>query len=169
MIDQYWLSSSATTDRFQYAYDQDANALYKNNLVLSSLSELYHANSTSSGDNALAYDKLNRLNNANGVTVTEFQRGTLSVSTGQNNGASGLGSLDTVATLSGLASHVEGWSLDALGNWTSQAIDGTATSRTTIPRTKSPSSARTTSPSTTTATPPPIRRATRTFMTHGID
>lgn len=35
--------------------------LYKDNRLFSSLSELYHANSTASGDNATAYDALDRL------------------------------------------------------------------------------------------------------------
>jgi len=122
VIDQFWTipTGPTTTDRFQYAYDRGSNALYKNNLKISGLSELYHANSAASGDNATAYDNLNRLGN--------FIRGTLSAS--GNNGASGLGSLDTVATPSGLSSHAENWTLDALGNWSSQTIDTTATSRT---------------------------------------
>ena len=120
VIDQFWLSSSATTDRFQYAYDNDGNALYKNNLAISSLSELYHPNSGTSGDNNSAYDNLHRLDG--------FIRGTLSAST--NNGSSGLGSLDTVSTASSLSQHSQSWSLDTLGNWSSQTVDGTATSRT---------------------------------------
>ncbi len=117
VIDQFW---TTTTDRFQYAYDRDNNALYKNNLQNSGLSELYHQSSTSSGDNASSYDKLSRLAN--------FVRGALSTS--GNNGSSGLGSLDTVSTPSTQPSHSQSWTLDALGNWSSQTVDGTATSRT---------------------------------------
>src|SRR5262249_54154501 len=43
VIDQFWLSpsTSTTTDRFQYGYDQDGNPLYRNNLVNTSFGELY--------------------------------------------------------------------------------------------------------------------------------
>ncbi len=121
IIDQYWTPASAPTsptDRFQYAYDRNSNVLYKSNLLSSSNSELYHANAASSGDNATAYDPLGRLGN--------FQRGTLSISASHYNGASGLGSLDTVAS----ASRSQGWTLDALGNWSSSSTNGTGTSRT---------------------------------------
>jgi len=116
VIDQYWLSSSATTDRFQYGYDRNGNRLYKNNRQNPGLSELYHANSAASGDNGIAYDTLDRLKN--------FIRGTLSAS-----GNNGSGSLDTVATASTLSNHSENWTLDTLGNWSSQTIDGTSTGR----------------------------------------
>jgi RHS repeat-associated protein len=49
---------------------------------------------------------------------------------GVNYRGSGLGSLDTVSTASSLSNHNEQWSLDTLGNWSSQTIDGTARSRT---------------------------------------
>jgi len=117
VIDQFWLSATATTDRFQYGYDRNGNRLYKNNRQNSGLSELYHANSSASGDNATAYDKLNRLGN--------FIRGALSAS-----GNNGSGNLDTVSTTSNLTKHSESWTLDTLGNWSSETIDGTATSRT---------------------------------------
>jgi hypothetical protein len=100
VVDQRWIvtSGGSHTDRFQYAYDRDSNRLYKNNLVASSQSELYHANGSSAG-----YDSLNRL--------TDFERGTLSAS----------GSvLDTVSS----ASHSIDWSLDALGNMASVTTDG---------------------------------------------
>jgi RHS repeat-associated protein len=118
VIDQYWLKTSgpSATDRFQYGYDRDGNALYKNNLAFSNLSELYHQSSSASGDNASAYDNLNRL--------AGFVRGTLSSS--GNNGSS----LDAVSTASSLSNHAENWSLDTLGNWSSQTVDGTPTSRT---------------------------------------
>ena len=75
VIDQFWLpvptaTNSQKLQRFQYAYDRDGDALYKNHLrkssgnqVPSSLSELYHSNSAASDDNASAYDNLNRLIN----------------------------------------------------------------------------------------------------------
>ena len=109
-------SGPTTTDEFKYTYDRDGNALYKNNTVVTSLSELYHANSSASGDNATAYDNLSRLD--------AFIRGTLSASGHNSSG------LDTVSSASSLSSHSELWSLDTLGNWAGQTIDGTATSRT---------------------------------------
>jgi YD repeat-containing protein len=56
VIDQFWLNTGTgqATDRFQYGYDRDGNVLYKNNLVNSSFSELYHSNGAGSG-----YDSLN--------------------------------------------------------------------------------------------------------------
>jgi len=59
VADQRWIPVSAPTsptDRFQYGYDRDSNVLYKNNLVKSTFSELYHSNSTAPGDNNTAYD-----------------------------------------------------------------------------------------------------------------
>ena len=117
--DQRWIPVSnpnSPTDRFQYAYDQDGNVLYKNNLVNSSFSELYHANSTSSGDDNSAYDNLNR--------IVAFRRGTLSAS--GNNGST----LDTVSTLNTNADSSQSWTLDALGNQSSVTTDGTPTGRT---------------------------------------
>src|ERR1700722_16758337 len=88
VIDQNWVNPNTvtSTDRFQYSYDSDGNVLDKNNLVHAADSELYHASSTTAGDNSTAYDPLNRL--------TAFIRGTLSSS--GNNGSS----LDTVANAS---------------------------------------------------------------------
>jgi RHS repeat-associated protein len=116
--DQNWVNPSivTSTDRYQYGYDAGSNVLYKNNLVNSSFSELYHANSTGSGDNASAYDKLNRLQ--------AFRRGTLSSS-----GHNGSG-LDTVATLNTNAQSSESYSLDAQGNMTGVVTDGTGTANT---------------------------------------
>ena len=92
VVDQRWIntSTSTATDRFQYGYDQDGNVLYKNNLVNSSFSELYHANGSSNG-----YDNLNQL--------VAFVRGTLN------------GSDDTISS----PSTSETWSTDAAGNFTS--------------------------------------------------
>ena len=103
-------------DRFQYGYDQDSNVLYKNNLVFSLATELYHHNGTGNG---LGYDALNRM--------VSFTRGTLTASAG---------TLDTVTVANqdtNLPQHTETWNLDALGNWTGSsaiAIDGTNQSRT---------------------------------------
>ncbi len=59
VVDQRWIktSSGTATDRFQYGYDQNSNALYRDNLVNSAFGELY------------TYDNLNQ--------VSSFQRGTL--------------------------------------------------------------------------------------------
>jgi len=106
VVDQRWIvtSTGAATDRFQYGYDQDSNVLYRNNLVNTSFGELYHANGSSNG-----YDNLNRL--------TNFARGVLS--------ASG-STLDTINS----PSETESWSLDAVGNWPSVTLNGTAQNRT---------------------------------------
>jgi len=106
VVDQRWIvtSTGAATDRFQYGYDQDSNVLYRNNLVNTSFGELYHANGSSNG-----YDNLNRL--------TNFARGVLS--------ASG-STLDTINS----PSETESWSLDAVGNWPSVTLNGTAQTRT---------------------------------------
>ena len=110
VVDQLWVTADTvssgtggdtlgtTTEQFEYGYDEDSNVLYQDNMVHSADSELFHANSTTSGDDSTAYDPLNRL--------TGFRRGTLSSS--GNNGSS----LDTVTTASGSNSY----SLDALGN-----------------------------------------------------
>ena len=117
VVDQNWLIiGGATTDRFQYGYDRDGNVLYKNNLLDSTFSELYHANSSTSGDNNTAYDNLNRL--------TGFRRGTLSAS--MNNS----GGLDTVTTLNSNANSSQTWTLDAVGNQTNVTTDGTAKTNT---------------------------------------
>src|SRR5262249_40154653 len=103
-----WLKASDGTarDRFQYGYDRDSSRLYRNNLVNTAFSELYHANGTSAG-----YDSLNQ--------QTEFRRGTLSDTNADN-------VPDTVAT----ASRSQSWSLDAMGNWASVTTDGTPQTRT---------------------------------------
>lgn len=107
IVDQRWLdtTTAAATDRFVYGYDRDGNALYKANLVDAVFSELYHASGSGNG-----YDSLNQL--------TDFLRGELSSSsTG--------GPLDTV----GDPARSQNWSLDALGNWSSVATDGTTQNR----------------------------------------
>ncbi len=99
-------SSSASTDHFGFGYDADGNVLYKQNYVLASDSELYHANGVTPG-----YDGLNRL--------TTFARGTLSAS------VSG-GTLDTISS----PSTTQSWALDALGNQTGVTTNGTTQSKT---------------------------------------
>jgi YD repeat-containing protein len=107
-------------DRIQYGYDRDGNMLYSDNLVNSSFSELYHANSSASGDDNSAYDSLNRL--------TSFTRGTLTSS--GNNGST----LDTITSgnLNSTTSvpNSNQWNYDALGNWTSSVPGGTSESNT---------------------------------------
>ena len=92
IVDQYWQNTGtlAATDRLQSGYDADGNVLFTSNLVSPVNSELYHANGSGSG-----YDALNRL--------TTFQRGTLN------------GTNDSIV---GSASKTQGWTLDAVGNWT---------------------------------------------------
>jgi RHS repeat-associated protein len=111
VVDQNWINTSTGTpfDRIQYAYDADSNVLYQNNLVNSAYSELF------SPDNGAAqnaqYDALNRL--------LGFARGTLSASHGSGT------PLDTVSS----PSATEGWTLDALGNWTSYTNGSTTQTR----------------------------------------
>jgi hypothetical protein len=111
VMDQDWINTSTGTafDRIQYAYDADSNVLYQNNLVNSAYSELF------SPDNGAAqnaqYDALNRL--------LGFARGTLSASHGSGT------PLDTVSS----PSATEGWTLDALGNWTSFTNGSTTQTR----------------------------------------
>ena len=116
VVDQRWTTSGGTAaDRFQYGYDQGGNVLYKNNLVFSLASELYHPNGTGNG---LGYDALNRM--------VSFTRGTLTASNG---------TLDTVTVANqdtNLPQHTETWNLDVLGNWTGNSaitIDGTNQNR----------------------------------------
>jgi RHS repeat-associated protein len=103
IIDQFWLNTSTNTasDRFQHGYDQDGNVLFKNNLVNSTFSELYHANGSGNG-----YDTLNQL--------VAFARGALN------------GTNDTISS----PSTSESWTLDALGNWSSVTTNGNAQTRT---------------------------------------
>ena len=105
-VNWYNTSTQSSTDDFQYGYDQGSNVLYKDNMLDSSMSELYHTSGSGNG-----YDGLNQL--------TGFARGTLSAS--QQGGQ-----LDTVAS----PSTTESWALDALGNFTSVTLNGTQTSRT---------------------------------------
>ena len=118
VVDQNYLNTGTgtSTDRFQYAYDANSNALYKNIVGQgasgSAYSQLYHVNSSATGDDATAYDNLNRLQ--------AYEQGALSAS-----GNNGSGVLDTVST-----THASGaWTLDALGNWTSVTTNGTPATR----------------------------------------
>ena len=59
IVDQRWINSSNTdVDRYQYGYDRDSNCLFKDNKVISSLSEVYTYDSL----NQLASYKLGTLN-----------------------------------------------------------------------------------------------------------
>jgi RHS repeat-associated protein len=108
VVDQRWLvtATGTATDRFQYVYDRDGNALARNNLVNTAFGELYHVSGAGNG-----YDNLNQL--------VAFSRGVLSAS--QQGGV-----LDTIAS----PSHSQSWGYDALGNWTSFVSDGTTQTRT---------------------------------------
>ncbi len=109
IIDQNWVDTTGANgpsdDRFQYAYDRDGNVLYERNRIASSMSELFHANSSTSGDNNTAYDGLNRL--------VSFTRGNLS-SSGNNGSSPTPGYLDKITTTS--STHIIGVTLDANGN-----------------------------------------------------
>jgi RHS repeat-associated protein len=108
VVDQRWLytPTGTATDRFQYGYDRDGNALWRNNVVNTAFGELYHASGASNG-----YDGLNQL--------TAFERGTLSSSGGN-------GILDTVA-----ASHSQSYNTDGVGNFSSVVTDSNTQTRTT--------------------------------------
>jgi YD repeat-containing protein len=110
VVDQRWLVSNSTTnyaDRFQYGFDRDSNRLYRNNLVNTAFGELYHTNGPSGG-----YDGFNEL--------TMFARGVLTASNPPN------GPLDTITS----PAHSQGWTLDAMGNWSSFGSDATTQTRT---------------------------------------
>ena len=95
VVDQRWRKTSdgTATDRFAYGYDADGNRLYKQNLLDTTKSELYHGGS--------GYDMLNRL--------SSFARGTLN--TAKN------------AMTTGAGTRSQSWNLDALGNWSSVTTD----------------------------------------------
>ena len=113
VIDQYWLNTASSPnaiDGFQYGYDRDGNVLNENDLVNGASRKLFHANSSTSGDNNMAYDPLDRL--------TSFLRGTLTSS--GNNGTS----LDTITNAnvnSTFSDSAATWTLNAVGDWTSSA------------------------------------------------
>ena len=123
---QNWITTStgAQVQGDQYGYDADNNVLYDNIVGLGTTaakwSQLYHASSTTSGDDNFAYDQLNRF--------TQDIRGTLSAS---GNNASSDAPLDTItnANINTNAGSDLTYTLDAVGNWTSSATGaGTGTS-----------------------------------------
>ena len=75
VVDQAWynIGTEDFADRFQYGHDRNGNRLYEENLLESSLSELYH--------DGTGYDALNRLG--------QFSRGTLN---GTKTGLTGIAS-----------------------------------------------------------------------------
>jgi YD repeat-containing protein len=83
IVQQHWTNGDdedpVDKDFFSYAYDRNSNRLYRKNQVNADFSELYHANSIASGDDATGYDGLDRL--------TSFARAVLSAS--GNNGFDG--------------------------------------------------------------------------------
>jgi RHS repeat-associated protein len=101
VVDQRWLLTSGHADRFQYGYDRNGNVLYKENMLSSSMSELYHTNGSGNG-----YDALNQL--------TAFARGTL------NSGK------DTISS----PARTQSWDYDATGNWESSTTNSITTTRT---------------------------------------
>ncbi len=117
--EEWWIKTGGTTTRGPHIARTGSSTgmtraetrVFKNNTVVSALSELYHQNSSSSGDDATAYDSINRL--------VGFARGALSASS--HNG----GVLDTVAS----PSTSSKWNLDTLGNWVG---DGSSSTSTTI-------------------------------------
>ncbi len=110
IVDQVWVKNTTPTptitDRFQYGYDRNGNVLYKNNLVLTAQSELYHANGATAG-----YDNLNQL--------SSFARGTL---TDINSD----GIPDTIAS----PGQSQSFTPDGQGNFTTVTTNGTGVTRT---------------------------------------
>ncbi len=110
IVDQVWVKNTTPTptitDRFQYGYDRNGNVLYKNNLVITAQSELYHANGAIAG-----YDNLNQL--------SSFARGTL---TDINSD----GIPDTIAS----PSQSQSFTPDGQGNFTTVTTNGTGVTRT---------------------------------------
>jgi RHS repeat-associated protein len=116
VIDQNWSVAGTAIDRLQYAYDNDGDVLYTNNLVVANDSQLYQANGALANS---AYDPLGR--------ITNFSQGPLSAS--GNNGTQ----LDQVVSPGGKnppTITTESWNYDSLGNWSSRTTNTTTTSRT---------------------------------------
>jgi RHS repeat-associated protein len=104
------LSGSPTTDDFKYGYDADGNVLYRQNVNTANSTttqdELYQYDPSGEPPaDGSGYDALNQL--------TGFERGTLTAS------ISG-GTLDTISS----PSASDSWSLDALGNWDAESVNG---------------------------------------------
>ena len=121
VVDQNWIiptptPTPTTVQRDQYGYDQDSNVLYDDIVGLgdtaASYSQLYHASSTTSGDNSNAYDPLNR--------ETTFIRGTLGAS-GHNANTGAPRDTVTNISINTAAGSDQAQTLDALGNWSSSA------------------------------------------------
>jgi len=88
IVDQRWINGSDTdVDRYQYGYDRDGNRLYKDNKVLTTLSEVYTYDSL----NQLASYKLGTLNG----TKTDV---TCSPTTSQSRDYDAVGNWDSVTT-----------------------------------------------------------------------
>jgi RHS repeat-associated protein len=104
-VDQNWTNGTVTTDRFQYGYDRNSNALYRNNIVNTNFGELYHVSG------AQGLDGLNR--------QTGFARGVLSSSAPGN-------PLDTITN----PTRTQTWTLDGLGNQSTVTTNGVATNLT---------------------------------------
>ncbi|MBY0526219.1 MAG: SBBP repeat-containing protein [Gemmataceae bacterium] len=96
IADVRWQNSagSTVTDRFQYGYDRDGNALYRDNVVNTAFGELYHVNGLGNG-----YDGFNQ--------IVSFARGALN------------GGKDTISS----PSHTQSYALDAIGNFDSVTTD----------------------------------------------
>jgi hypothetical protein len=95
-----WISDNSLTiyDWFAYGYDANSNCLWRENLIESTMSELYQANGASPAE---GFDGLDR--------QTGFARGTLSQ--------------DYRSITS--ASRTQSWTLDGQGNWSSVTTDST--------------------------------------------
>ena len=99
IADQRWVDSSSSwvdVDRYQYGHDRNGNRLYEENLLESSLSELYHDGS--------GYDKLDRL--------TTFERGTLNANKDDLTGTADRGqywTLDALGNWSSVANETGGF------------------------------------------------------------
>ncbi len=96
VVEQTWTrvddnGTAQTLDSYTYGYDRASNCLYRKNETESTLSELYHADNATAGQE---YDGLGRL--------TMFQRGTLA---------------QDARSITTNVDHNQAWTLDALGNW----------------------------------------------------
>lgn len=113
IVDQRWIrtSNASHRDRFKYGYDRLHNPLYKENLINTAKSELFHLSGAPSNT---SYDLLSRM--------TEHHIGTL--------GAGKDTITDTDPNTPDPVYGAQIFSLDALGNWTTVTQDGTAQTRT---------------------------------------
>jgi RHS repeat-associated protein len=89
VVRQRWLNAaSQAVDDYAYGYDQGGNRLYRENKLASTFSELYHANGSGQG-----YDALGQLQ--------AYSRGTLNTAK------------DAIAT----PTRSQSWTIDAMGNF----------------------------------------------------